>query len=181
MERKIYLLGTSHEYQRGDKTCPPNSIDEFKQYLESICQEYDIRAIGEEMSLTALEDFNLTNSIPERFAQEKGLKHKHCDPDRDEQKRLGIKELGYFTQPKKLPERMQPEELRNITPEEAEELERKENFKREPSWLHSVLELNVWPLLFICGSKHVESFSKLLATETLSVNVISECWQSRNK
>ena len=181
MERNIYILGTDHKYQRNNAYGSSDSKVAFIRYLEDVCQVHGINAIGEEMSLDALKGFGLKNSIPELFAQEHGLKHKYCDPDHNEQKKLGIIECGHFTQTKKLPERLQPEEIKNITQEEAAELEWKEDLKREPFWLCEILELNVWPLLFICGSKHVESFCKLLATESFNAKIVNDCWEPRNK
>lgn len=182
MERKVYILGTSHEYQRNDDTCSSSSIDEFKLYLRAVCQLHRINAIGEEMSKTALEDFDRTNSISYLFVQEHGiLKHKYCDPDRDERKKLGIKESGFFIQSKKLPKIYQSEDIKSITQEEAAELEWKEDLKKEPIWLCKALELNVWPLLFICGSKHVESFSKLLAVASFYVEIVNNNWEPQSK
>lgn len=181
MARKVYILGTSHEYQRNDDSCPPYSINEFKLYLKTICHTYGINAIGEEMSQTAIEDNNRSISIPKLFTQEHGhLDHKYCDPDRNEQKILGIKESGYFTQTKKLPEFLQPEEIRKLTQEEADKLEWKEDLKREPIWLCKILELDVWPLLFICGPKHVKSFRMLLTAEPFNAKIINTNWEPQS-
>ena len=181
MKRKVYILGTSHVYQRNDDSCSACSIDAFKMYIKKVCDEYGIKAIGEEMSRSALEDYDRTKSIPEIFAHEHGLKHKHCDPDREEQERLGIKRSGFYTQTKKFPEILQPEKIKNLTQEEADELEWKEDLKREPSWLCNILELNLWPLLFICGPKHVESFRKLLIAASFNVKIVNSNWEPKSK
>lgn len=66
-------------------------------------------------------------------------------------------------------------------PEEKKaKLEWEEDLKREPSWLCNILELNIWPLLFICGSKHVESFSKLLSASSFIVHIVNKNWKCKN-
>lgn len=172
MERIVYILGTCHAYQRNDDSCLPNSIDEFKLYLKSVCQLNGIKSIGEEMSLTALEENDRKESIPKTFAQEYGnLPHRYCDPDRSEQERLGIKPSDYFNV---------QAHLEKWPEEKKAKLEWEEDLKREPSWLCNILELNVWPLLFICGSKHVESFSQLLSASSFIVYIVNKNWKCKN-
>ena len=174
----IYILGTSHEYQRNDNTCSPNSIVEFKQYLKTVCQNCNVRAIGEEMSQESLEFFNRKISIPKVFTEENGtIIHKYCDPESDEKRKLGIRESGFYSQGKKFPVILQPQEVKNLSQEEADLLEWKEDLKREPVWLCKILELNKWPLLFICGSKHVESYRKLLDAASFSVKIVNKNWE----
>jgi len=97
MDRVVYILGTCHAYQRNDDTCEPSSIEEFRLYLKSVYRLHGIKAIGEEMSISALEENNRKQSIPAKFAKDfDNLPHKYCDPDRAEQKRMGIKRSEYF-------------------------------------------------------------------------------------
>lgn len=178
MNRMVYILGTSHEYQRNDDTCQPESIGKFKRYLKFICQNYDIKAIGEEMSEEALKFWGREISIPRLFTQENPtISHKYCDPEREEQKKFGIKQSGYFSQGRQLPEILQSPDVNNLSEEEAKQLEWQEDLKREPIWLCKILELNRWPLLFICGSDHVDSFKKLLDSESLSASIIDNNWK----
>ena len=93
MNRIAYILGTNHIYQRDDDSCEPGSVDTFIDYLDSVCQSYEINAIGEEMSISALHDFDRAESIPAKFASTHGKSHKYCDPDRAEQERLGIEKI----------------------------------------------------------------------------------------
>ncbi|MCU1376711.1 MAG: hypothetical protein JWO68_3997 [Actinomycetia bacterium] len=64
MNRVAYILGTNHIYQRADESCEPGSVDAFREYLDRVCQSHGIKAIGEEMSISVLRDFNRTESIP---------------------------------------------------------------------------------------------------------------------
>jgi len=174
----VYILGTSHEYQRNDNTCQPESIEEFKRYIKFICQNYDIKAIGEEMSEEALKFWEREISIPKLFTQENPIiSHKYCDPEREEQKKFGIKQSGYFSQGRQLSEILQSPDVKNLSQEEAEQLEWQEDLKREPIWLCKILELNRWPILFICGSDHVDSFKELLDGESLSALIIVNNWK----
>ena len=167
MNRIAYILGTNHIYQRDDDSCEPGSVDAFIEYLDSVCQLHGINAIGEEMSISALHDFDRTESIPAKFATTHGKSHKYCDPDRAEQERLGIREnhvVRYHVRQKNLSE----EQIRQLCWEE--------DLKREPYWLCKVQELNVWPLLFICGSDHIKSFTQLLSTVATAVHVAHQNW-----
>lgn len=180
MNQLAYILGTSHEYQRNDDTCKPESIEEFKQYIKSICLKYDIKAIGEEMSEEALKHWEREISIPKLFAKEHPeISHKYCDPDREEQRKHGIKQSGYYSQGRQFSDKLQPPDVKNLSQKEAEILEWLEDLKREPIWLCEILELNCWPLLFICGSKHVDSFKKLLDNESLNASIISKNWMPK--
>jgi len=171
MDRVVYLLGTSHAYQRNNDSYEPSSIEKFRQYLKSVCQLYGIKAIGEEMSISALEENSCKQSIPAKFAKDfDNLPHKYCDPDRAEQERLGIKRSEYF--------RVQAH-LNNWSKEKTETLEWNEDLKREPYWLCQIQDLNLWPLLFICEMKHVESFRKLLSVATFTDHIVNHTWEAQ--
>lgn len=183
MNRTVFLLGTDHKYQHNSKyyeAVSKDAILKFKSYLVSVCEYNSIKTIGEEFHISHLKK-DRKMSVPREVALSLNICHKYCDPDRDEQIKFGIKESGFFTQNKKLPEFLQPEEIQKLTQEEADELEWKEDLKREPIWLSKILELNVWPLLFICGPKHIESFSKLLIAESFKVNIVNKNWEPQSK
>lgn len=167
MNRIAYILGTNHIYQRDDELCEPGTVDAFIEYLDSVCKSHGINAIGEEMSISTLHDFGRAVSIPKKFASTHGKRHKYCDPDRAEQAKLGIREacvVRYDVREKHLPE------------EQITQLIWEEDLKREPCWLCKIQELNVWPLLFICGSDHIKSFTQLLSTIATAVHVVNQNW-----
>lgn len=179
MDKQIFILGTSHEYQRNDNTCHQKSIIDFKQYLKDICKLYAIKGIGEEMSEEALSDFDREISVPKLITLESNnvIKHKYCDPEKGEQLALGIKPSGYFCQGRKIPEIVRPPEVKGLSQEEADQLEWEEDLKREPIWFERLLEFNTWPVLFVCGSKHVDSFKKLIEKQNINVFVVHENWK----
>lgn len=172
MNRLAYVLGTNHIYQRNDDSCEPGSIAAFVAYLGAVCESNQINAIGEEMSISALRDFHRTESIPAKFASARGKSHKYCDPDSDEQARLHIR----GDQAVRCDVRDQ-----GISEEEITQLLREEDLKRERYWLCKIEEWNEWPLLFICGSDHVESFCQLLSTVATAVHVVHEEWSPNSR
>ncbi len=171
MDRIVYILGTRHEYQLNTDKCEPSATEEFSLYLGSLCRLHGIEAIGEEMSISVLEEHKIEQSIPAIFAKSFGnLPHKYCDPDHAVQKRMGIK----------LPiEMIMLAKQENWSKEKFETLDWNNDLKREPYWLCQIQDLNLWPLLFICGMKHVESFRKLLSVATFTVHIVNNTWESQ--
>jgi hypothetical protein len=48
--------------------------------------------------------------------------------------------------------------------------------RREQYWLDRILELDCWPVLFICGADHVDSFGAKARGCGLSVKVLISDW-----
>ncbi len=185
MERIVYLVGTSHAYQGGisrENACC-NDLIEFSIFLYKICCVYEIKAICEEMHPENLDDKHKGISIPMLVASllDDVVKHKYCDPSSEQQKIMGIEKCGYFSRIPKLPEISRPKDLKNITQAEADKLERQENLKREPFWLCKIQDLDTWPIIFICGSDHVPTFSNLLRTATFTVIAVNKKWEPREE
>lgn len=164
MEDILYLIGTDHKYQHNSEryiSVPKNEIEEFVIHLKTICENKNIRAIGEEFHETHLkEDRKLT--IPKNVAVGLNIKHIYCEPDDDE-----AEKLGYV------------EKLLQRPRETTEEFYKRafENEKiREKGWLNRLISNKVWPLLFVCGSWHVESFKNLLEANQIKVVIINENW-----
>jgi len=47
---------------------------------------------------------------------------------------------------------------------------------REKLWLERLLAFNSWPLLFICGAKHVQGFRRLLEQNGIEVVIFAQDW-----
>jgi hypothetical protein len=178
MERIVYLLGTSHAYQGRyeiKKTVSKNDLIKFKKFLREICRAYEIKAICEELRPEYLDNRHKGISIPMEVASSlKDVKHEYCNPSQKQMEAMGIRHSGYFTQGIKLPKPLKLEDQKNLTQEEADDLEWQEDRKREPYWFCKIHDLNTWPTLFICGSKHVSTFSRLLETATFTVHTVDE-------
>ena len=163
---QIYIVGTNHEYQNGENITKEEKLS-FKAYLRYICQQYSIKAIAEEMNKEALSEANQISSTCESLGEELIIVHRYCDPDRTERKQLGIRQenevrLNGFSS------RMTDEEIRDSI--------RIENVKRENIWLEHIQKLNIFPLLFVCGANHVNSFSKITSNSGFLCNILCDDW-----
>lgn len=109
-------------------------------------------------------------SIPQRVAKELSLKHLFCDPNMKERTERGIFQENYL-RVKSFPNPPMPED----------EIKRQlleGDRRREQYWLERLLtEPEVeWPVLFICGACHVESFSRILENKGFIVEHIEDDW-----
>lgn len=161
--RKVYLVGTSHKFQIHD--C--SAEKPFERMIKELCVRHQIKALGEEMSLEALQKKSVERSICEVVATSLGLPHKYCDPDTEERKKIGVTTVqdsvhdDFMKNPN-------DKNVQNKTPIEIK--------IREEFWLNKLLELDFWPILFVCGACHVESFSRLLTEKNKIVDVLHEDW-----
>lgn len=165
MNRKIFLIGTDHKYQHNSplyKEVSCNSMASFKKYIFEIIDKNGIHGIGEEMHRSDLKEDRNKSTLKE-VALKLGIPHKYCNSDAQEALKLGHKPYLY----KK--------------PSESDEDFYKRDFenerKREPGWIQKILEFNNWPLLFVCGSEHVESFKKLLSKNSIKVVIVDKNWK----
>lgn len=157
--RKVFIIGTNHVYQFGGgavfkgATCSPEQENKFRQLLIKACRSYGVVAIGEELSDDALTEKNLTESVPRNEARALSLAHRYCDPNGKERIRLGIRDDSYIRATGQMSGKSEA-----LIDEEVL-AERK---KREPYWCDQLSALDACPVLFVCGSWHVPSFSVLL-------------------
>ena len=167
---KIGLIGTSHPYQTAEERCPPQGAQAFQRFLSEACRRYGIRTVAAEMNAEALAEVKRNESIPQRVAKDLSLKHRFCDPNREERGKLGIFQENYL-RIKSFPNPPMPED----------EIKRQlleGDRRREQYWLECLLtEPQVeWPVLFICGADHVKSFERILKDKGFSVECIAEDW-----
>lgn len=164
-QAKIVVVGTRHTIQIADPALKP--------FLESLCRDFNIRAMAEEMNGEALAEKNCTSSIPMQIASALKIPHRFCDPNRTERANLGIRQENEF--------RIQAW-LSNSTLSDSELAARvTESYAmRERYWLEQLRQLNVWPVLFICGADHVVSFCNLLKQQSIGEHVAAEDWASNN-
>ena len=157
---------------------PKEKLERYKQALEKDREDWDEHKkrlegkewIKEELMRCeeALEWHKERMSIPQRVAQELSLKHRLCDPNMEERGERGIFQEGY---------------LRATNPSMPEEEIERQFFngerRREQYWLDRLLtEPKVeWPVLFICGANHVDSFSKILNERGFTVKQIEVDWE----
>ena len=158
----IYLIGTNHELQYTNEPAPtrrnrivgPSVIkrarNHFQQYLREKSQELEIVLLAEEMIHFVLVAFN-TQSIVAVVAEELGIEHRLCDIEPEERDRLGI---GH-----------------SIDHNKHAEKEIREHF-----WLDRISDKRGAPVLFVCGSDHVDSFAELLRNDRWEPHVLERYW-----
>ena len=111
-------------------------------------------------------------SIPQRVAKELSLKPLFCDPDGEQRASLEIEYESAIELERDFEHR--------ISAEKADRRIRESRIKREQYWLKRLQEKvpeSEYPVLFICGATHVESFSKLLEDNDFDVRCIRDNWE----
>ena len=166
--RTAALIGTSHTNQR-----PGHATEgEFRKLIKDVCRALKVRAIAEELSLEALSQKDAAYSICEDIAKAAGLSHRYCDPDNAQRKTLNIRGKqdiaweGFCC---------------NWSEERIEQEVTASHSIRERHWLAQLLELDSWPVLFVCGEDHIDSFSLVLKNEGLHVDVVARDWPTGSR
>jgi hypothetical protein len=162
--RQIVLIGTSHSFQRPGS----NESASFGTFVENICSQYRIAAIGEEMSEDALAENGVTQSVCQQIALSRGLVHRYCDPDNTQRAALHV---------------LQDNDIRangfihGWTPEKIEAEIRSSYAVRERHWLNQLTEMDTWPTLLVCGANHVGYFCDLAEKQGFEVRVVADDWE----
>jgi hypothetical protein len=165
--KTVLLVGTSHEYQLA-KTPSVRGADAFGRFVEQICASSTVAAIGEEMNPEALRQLKATQSICKKIADTARIPHIYCDPDNKIRRNLNIKgeqdikEEAFF---------------QNWDEMKTETEIRRSHSVREAYWLEQITNFNIWPILFICGSNHVDPFSDMLWKNGLPVEIVAKDWE----
>ena len=183
------LEETREEWERYKKVLertdwPKEKLERYKQALEKDREDWDQHKkrleskewIKEELMRCgeALEWHKERMSIPQRVAKELSLKPLPCDPNRGQRTKLGIFHENDL--------RIQPF-LNSSPPMSEDEIQRQileGHRKRERYWLEQLqqeVSESEYPVLFICGAKHVDTFSKLLEEHDFNVICICKDWE----
>tara|TARA_R110002049_G_scaffold20717_3_gene75893 strand:- start:23902 stop:24390 length:489 start_codon:yes stop_codon:yes gene_type:complete len=157
----VIIVGTSHSIQISSR--------KLKPFLERLCENFTVTAIAEEMSNEALVENNCEASIPMQVANALRLPHRFCDPNSAERTSLGIRQENDI-----LISAFQG----NLSETEVADRLAENHSKRESYWLDQLCDLNLWPVLFVCGANHVGSFCGLLRHENIAARVAAEDWAS---
>ncbi len=153
-----------------ENICTPAG-SEMLSYLSALCSQNQIVAIGEEISIDGLAQWESEESIPMYVAKKLNLPHCSCDPSVTDRRNLNMELNNFF-----IPEA----ELNGRTGEEIDLLIQVEYAKRERFWLEKLQAFNKWPLLFICGANHTASFATLLKSHGIEVEIASNDWEPAN-
>jgi hypothetical protein len=147
--KAVVLVGTAHTIQLGQL----GDIKAFEERLLALCNEFEVLAIGEEMSTDVLASRGVSETIGARVARKLGLPHIYCDPSPAERKRLDITSVQDI-QLQAFHEMWTDQQKRDRLAEHFATVER--------YWLDRLRDTNKWPALYVCGANHVDSFGRLL-------------------
>jgi hypothetical protein len=162
----VWVIGTSHDYQVLRRGEDQPGVGQFRALLTAIATGRPVRAVAEEMSLEGLTVRKADDSVCREVARVL-IPHRLCDPCIQERKALGIAEdddirmRGFFA---------------GRDQREIEEDVRASYALRERRWLAHLIELDVWPLLFVCGANHAQSFNELLRAEGIDAHILFANW-----
>lgn len=149
--KKALLIGTSHPIQRNNSA--------FGSYIEELCYEHNICAIAEEID-------NGCESVAAGGAKNLDIAYKIIEPTPVEAIALGIEQVHRIDC-----EFMTRYELKDSPSIENLSVEAHKEYitrklttyrQREDEWIKRIENLNIWPVLIICGKDHLKAFSELL-------------------
>ncbi len=162
----VILFGTSHKYQFPLNERHAVGIKSFRSTIRELCILHKVRVIAEEMSLHAMHENRVAESVAQQLSVELGLYHQLSDPSPKERVALGIRQDNDI----KLDGFLNGWASEQIEAEIVESGRVVSDRIREQCWLRRIQEFNVWPLLFICGADHFTSFAAVL--RNAGVNVV---------
>lgn len=162
----IYIIGLAHRAQARKPRAPLTAPQEtFAACLRHIIQKAQPAFVAEEDSEEALANRREV-SIAREIAEENGIAHRFCDPNREQRRALGYKdgqmlEIEIFTQDDG---GLSNDEIRL----KARAIEIGRYFPvRENFWLERLNGLLERDGIFICGDGHVDGLSRLLQTRNV--------------
>lgn len=164
--KKVILIGTKHSIQRDDI-----SGNKFELTIKELIKKFEIKAIGEEIDDKCV-------SVANKIATEEKISYKVIEPTPSENKSLGIEKLDVLDY--NIREKYELEDFPSNLINSGKEFDfkiRKEYIsliedtyrQREQEWKKRIEQLNIYPILVICGSCHFKEFSKLLKESAFEV------------
>jgi hypothetical protein len=161
---KVLIIGTNHKYQHASNLYEPvekTALFAFEKMLSNACTENNIIAIGEEFSKKDLKK-DSTDSFVKNVADKLGKLHKYCNPTNEEENAIGYKPCLY--------------QQKGETSKDFDKRDWENEKLREKIWLENIVNFDSYPMLFICGSMHVQSFSELLKKNGINSKILFESW-----
>ncbi len=149
MMGKIILFGTNHPLQCGSTNTPQSTLDKYRNYIGQLCASHKIKFIAEEMCKDGLAEHQVTNTVAASFESDT-IKHEYVDLTCQERMKLKIDDGALSGIAMQLTLNGNASEFRN-------RLSLLSNQVREGCWVARILDMNLWPTLFICGAEHVNN------------------------
>ena len=171
--RIVVLVGTDHKFQRPVNGSEDTGIESFRHAIRELCLRHKVHALAEEMNPQALQEYEMTESIPYQLCGELGLLHQYSDPSLQERTALGIRrdcdiELQGWRE--RWPRKKINAGIHSHGSAVSDRI-------REKEWLRRIQALDTWPLLFVCGADHFAQFSKLLQMAGITVVEAYKDWE----
>jgi len=152
VEKTVYLVGTLHRYQG----CTPRyrlakkqELEQFKTFLRRAIHDHKILSVAEEMTIEALKKYP----------------HPDLPPGQSTPFQVAT-ELNLFFQYCDLDTPMRRQ--LGISEDDDE--------KREAYWVEQLAKFDLFPCLFVLGSKHSSTFADLLKRSGFWPILLSEEW-----
>ena len=167
----LYIIGLDHCAQaRKPGITPTEAQQAFADCLRRTIAQIRPSLIAEEDSEEALAERHEI-SIAKEIAGETGIKHRFCDPAREERKAIGC------VDGQTLEREMLMHDDSNLSSEEtrvkARAIEISRNSPtRERFWLERLDEFRNHDVVFICGDDHTDSFGRLLDRNGVPFRVV---------
>ena len=177
----VFMIGSNHKVQYVHENTNINApsiqlVKLFAQYLKKEARDLKIALIGKELSQEAISIRKARDSTARCVANELGIGHRFCDPERAEREALGIPSEREIREGLALGRCLTHQE-----PEEVEKEERKYWRAREECWYRNIRDQAQEAVIFICGADHVECFYSLLVGKGLKAQILIENWCEPNK
>ncbi len=144
MQYPVIIIGTEHRLQAGHDSYSPSQIQGLSDLVEATRKKYKVKFIAEKMSDDAVPTFGVAATVAKLLADKKNVLHRYvdlCAKDRSaiSLDRLSLHRAGVSA---------------GLTNPQFAVLNTFAGEVREYVWLVRVLEVNVWPVLFLCGARH---------------------------
>ena len=164
MATDLYILGTNHPLQCGSTACPQSSIRAFDAELRSVCMQFKIQRIAEEMTEEGLKNHDVIETVGCRVAKEIDAVYQMVDLCLTERRALSIDDSPVITTV-----------MRYHITNGGGFREAFDDFVegvRERVWVGRILSGSEWPTLLVCGSNHVVSIRRLWRSLGLESKVV---------
>lgn len=165
--RRVYLVGTKHDFHIPTATAAKQDIAAFCHELRRLAYEHKARAIAEEAPPDYVALIKLTETLPERVAQELDLRYVQLDLTEAERDELGIfdsTKAGMIAS------------LEGKTEAWVSEQRARCLHVREAEWIKRLIGADVFPAIVICGANHIGTFSGKLDASGVGVTVSHANW-----
>ena len=151
--------GTSHRLQEGHPSYSYHHHEQFEKFIDKLCSSYRIAYIAEEMTHGILKSLDIEETLARKVARRRSIPTCYVDIDESMRSELGIDRISMH----EIEQQMSKAQFSAFEDVGVNRI-------REGIWLTRLLAKGLWPCLFICGSRHSESFAMLVN----SIGIFSE-------